>query len=60
MRLVDQIDRVRVALDLFPRCLKCNQDLRGERLSNLVEVVGRENRFMHGCCPRGEAAEDAA
>jgi hypothetical protein len=46
----------RVAVELFPRCLKCGGDLSTEPLSNIVPVVGRDRRHVHHTCPRAEAA----
>lgn len=54
--LRERILATRVALDLFPRCVKCGEDLRDERLRNVVPVIGRERRHMHGCCPRAQEA----
>lgn len=60
MKLAERVESIRVALSLFPRCVRCNGDMSGERLSNLVIEPNRPNRFAHRVCPVLVEADHAA
>jgi hypothetical protein len=47
MTIGEKIEVTRVALSLFPKCLKCGGDLTDEPLSNIMPVIGRDRRHAH-------------
>lgn len=51
MKLSDRIDEIRVALELFPKCLRCGGDLSAYRLTEISLAPDRVNRFVHLTCP---------
>lgn len=57
MTIAEKVEEIRETIELFPRCVKCNGDLRGERISNLIPVIGRDRRYAHHLCP---GSDDAA
>ncbi len=55
MKPSETVARIREVLELFPRCAKCGEILDPNRLTLLVQVVDRPNRYAHRECPKAAA-----
>ncbi len=55
MTLSEKVAAIREVLELFPRCTKCGETMDPNRLTLLVQVDGRPNRYAHRECPKAAA-----